>query len=294
MNNSRDSRDPRDQIDQPVQPIHGLFSPEGVRLELAVAGPAPRMFAYGIDWLIVILLLVLLLVSLFTSLPLGALLDKWVKALLHEASAATREQRPDPELIGRVAGVMIALFVLAQFVVETGYFIFCEMVTGGRSPGKALVGLRVVRRDGMPLDFRSSVVRNVMRIVDMLPANYLVGLVAMLLSDSGERLGDHVAGTVVVRLDRPEAAAEIQTPERPAAFSLTRQQLARIGPRELQLIRTTLRRMASLPEARRRPLLEEVAETVRARLEIAEFPSPDKAAFLEDVLAMAERHMANI
>ena len=43
-----------DSISQADQPIHGLFSPEGVRLELAVAGPAPRIFAYGIDWLIVI------------------------------------------------------------------------------------------------------------------------------------------------------------------------------------------------------------------------------------------------
>ena len=122
-----------------------------------------------------------------------------------------------------------ALFLLAQFVVETGYFIFWEMLTGGRSPGKALVGLRVVRRDGLPIDFRSSVVRNVMRLVDMLPANYAVGLVAMLLSDSGEHLGDHAAGTLVIRLDRPEAAGEIQPPQRAAAFSLTRQQLARIG-----------------------------------------------------------------
>jgi uncharacterized RDD family membrane protein YckC len=281
-----------DSISQADQPIHGLFSPEGVRLELAVAGPAPRIFAYGIDWLIVIALMVFLLITLFTSLPLGVLLDKWIRSALHQVKVTSRGQRPDPELIGRVAGVMIALFLLAQFVVETGYFIFWEMLTGGRSPGKALVGLRVVRRDGLPIDFRSSVVRNVMRLVDMLPANYVVGLVAMLLSDSGERLGDHAAGTLVIRLDRPEAAAEIQTPERAAAFSLTRQQLARIGPRELQLIRTTLRRMASLPEARRGPLVMEVAETVRARLQIGEFPSPDRVAFLEDVLTMAERHIA--
>jgi len=103
---------------------------------------------------------------------------------------------------------------------------------------------------------------------------------------------DHAAATVVVRFDRPEAAGEIETPGRSAAFSLSRQQLARIGPRELQLIRTTLRRKASLPEVRRRSLVEEVAETVRARLDVAEFPSADKVAFLEDVLAMADRHMA--
>jgi uncharacterized RDD family membrane protein YckC len=274
-------------------PIHSLFSPEGVRLEMPVAGPAPRMFAYSIDWLIVLVLLVFLLIALFTSLPFGALLDKWIKSALQQAAASAHGRAPDPQAFGRVTGLMIATFVVAQFVIETGYFIFWEALTGGRSPGKALVGLRVVRRDGLPVDFRSSVVRNVMRIVDMLPANYVVGLVAMLASDSGERLGDHSAGTIVIRLDRPEAALEIQTPERPPPFTLTRRQLARIGPRELQLLRTTLRRIASLPEARRRPLVEEVAETLRARLELGEFPSADRVAFLHGVLAMAERHAAN-
>ena len=111
---------------------------------------------------------------------------------------------------GALGGLLIALFVLAQFVVETGYFIFWEMVTNGRSPGKMLVGLRVVRRDGMPIDMRSSVLRNLLRGVDMLPENYVVGLVSMLLSPSGERLGDHVAGTIVIRLDQPQAATELE------------------------------------------------------------------------------------
>ena len=60
----------------------------------------------------------------------------------------------------------------------------------------------------------SSVLRNVLRIVDILPENYVVGLVSMLLSPSGERLGDHVAGTIVIRLDRPQSAAEIEPRKR--------------------------------------------------------------------------------
>ena len=63
---------------------------------------------------------------------------------------------------------------------------------------------------GLPINLRSSVLRNVLRIVDILPENYVVGLVSMLLSPSGERLGDHVAGTIVIRLDRPQAAREFE------------------------------------------------------------------------------------
>src|SRR4029077_1923437 len=117
------------------------------------------------------------------------------------ARKLSERNKADTAPFGALSGLLIALFVVGQFVLETGYFIFWEMVTNGRSPGKMLAGLRVVRRDGLPIDLRSSMLRNVLRIVDILPENYVVGLVSMLLSPSGERLGDHVAGTLVIRLD---------------------------------------------------------------------------------------------
>ena len=98
-----------------------------------------------------------------------------VRSSSSSRQAADAEQRPDPIFRRASRGVMIAFFLLAQFVVETGYFIFWEMVSERTLAGKDLVGLRVVRRDGLPIDLRSSVVRNVMRIVDMLPENYVVG-----------------------------------------------------------------------------------------------------------------------
>jgi hypothetical protein len=164
------------------------------------------------------------------------------------------------------------------------------MVTGGRSPGKMLVGLRVVRRNGLPIDLRSSLVRNLMRAVDILPAEYLVGLISILLSSSGERLGDHVAGTIVLRLDRPETAAEIPRMETASALILTRAQLARIGPREMQLIRGVLRRSSTLgSESRRRALTAEAAEAMRIRLDLVELPNSDSAVFLRNLLESAER-----
>jgi len=272
-------------------PIHGLFSPEGVRLELPIAGPAPRMFAYGIDLCIIIALLILMMLALITILPIGASIEKWMHAVFHEASrqAVARNKGHQMEF-GALGGVVIALFVLAQFIVETGYFIFWEMVTNGRSPGKMLGGLRVVRRDGLPINLRSSVLRNVLRIVDILPENYVVGLVSMLLSASGERLGDHVAGTIVIRLDRPQAAPEIEASQKGATLALTRIQLARIGPREIQLLRATLRRVPNLSGERSMALLTEVADTMRARLELTEFPHPDPLIFLRDLLTQAERY----
>jgi uncharacterized RDD family membrane protein YckC len=272
-------------------PIHGLFSPEGVRLELPIAGPAPRMLAYGIDLAVIVLLMVFMVLALIAILPVGASVDKWVRAAFHEAArqVTDRNKGHEPSL-GAAGGLLLALFLLAQFIVETGYFIFWEMVTNGRSPGKMLAGLRVVQRDGLAINLKNSVLRNVLRVVDILPENYVVGLVSMLLSASGERLGDHVAGTIVIRLDRPQAAPEIEPSQKGTALALTRLQLSRIGPREIQLLRATLRRVPDLSGERSLAVLKEVADTMRARLELTELPNPDPLVFLRDLLAIAERY----
>jgi uncharacterized RDD family membrane protein YckC len=244
------------------------------------------MIAYGIDLLIMILLVIFLLVTL----PIGTALNKWLVSLFHRAAGSVRPGKPNGQLNVEVGGVAIGMFVLAQFAIETGYFIFWEMLTRGRSPGKAVAGLRVVQRSGLPIELGNTMVRNLMRIVDILPANYVVGLISMLLSPSGERLGDHAAGTIVIRLDRPQAAPEIQASVNPDALSLTREQLARIGPREIRLVRGTLRRLSTIPEDRQEPLLAEVAESLRQRLELAELPRSDRREFLRDLLAIAERY----
>jgi uncharacterized RDD family membrane protein YckC len=269
---------------------HGLFSPEGVRLDLAIAGPAPRIIAYSLDLLIIVLLLIALFVTLFASLPLGKVLEKYLSSLFSQTQSSLRPGNTNRELPFRFDAAVIAIFLLMQFAVEGGYFTFWEMVTGGRSPGKMLVGLRVVQRNGLPVDLGASVVRNVFRIVDLLPANYITGLISMLLSPGGQRLGDHVAGTIVIRLDRPPSAPEIHAATDSDPLSLTREQLARIGPREVALIRGTLRRMAAIPQDRSEALLTEVSDTLRERLEIDPSALSDRRAFLLNLLALAERY----
>src|SRR5262249_29525508 len=119
----------------------------------------------------------------------------------------------DPEvLVGAVLALM-ALLVLLQVAFEMLYFVAMEISTGGRSIGKRVLRLRVVRDGGFPLGVRESLIRNLLRVADALPANYMVGLVAMLVSDQGKRLGDLAAGTVVIRLDAPAAAQPLPEPD---------------------------------------------------------------------------------
>lgn len=261
---------------------HELVSPEGVRLELPLAGPAPRMFAYMIDGALVVLLAFALGLLLFALLPLAGIVSEWLGQLdlerLEEGRVAT----------GMLLGFLV-FWLLAQFVIETGYFIFWEMVTNGRSPGKAALGLRVVGLGGEPIDLRASLVRNLLRAVDILPGNYVIGLISILVSPRHQRLGDYAAGTLVIRLDRPERAVDIAIEPGLPALAVSRERLAAVGAEELRLLRATLRRVGSLEPERRERLLLEVAESFRLLLGLEELAGDDPHRFLQQVYVAAQR-----
>lgn len=277
--------------------VHELISPEGVRLDLPIAGPGLRILAYGIDLGAILLLLGALMVVTLVVLPAGNWFDHFVHTFLHHVAHTARQAAREAsagrrvnETFGLFQGLIVAMFLLAHFAIEFGYFIVWEMMASGRSLGKYIMGLRVVRRDGSAIDLRASAARNLMRIVDMLPENYVVGLIAMVLSPSGERLGDHVAGTIVIRLDRPQSAIEIVPGGDIPILSLTRAQQAKLGEREMRLIRAALRRAESMPTDRADAMLAEVSETLCARLELHETPRVDQLKFLRSLLAAAERY----
>lgn len=96
-----------------------------------------------------------------------------------------------------LTGAPALVAMLAWFTTGFGYFIVLE-ARSGQTLGKRLTGLRVVNEDGTPITMGTSVVRNVLRIVDGLMI-YAVGAVSIALSGKKQRLGDHVADTVVVR-----------------------------------------------------------------------------------------------
>lgn len=148
-------------------------TPERVALRLELAGLGARAFAYLVDVLLVFLLWVLALV-----------LYSIAGDLLRQIQALSW------------AGQLLA--VGAVLLSGWGWDVAWEVAAGGRTPGKRALGIRVVRMDGAPVGVVESLARNVLRAVEV-PLGYAPGVLAIALGSRRQRLGDLVAGTLVVR-----------------------------------------------------------------------------------------------
>src|SRR5215813_14939459 len=101
---------------------------------------------------------------------------------------------------------VIALLVIFVFVLMSGYFALFEWLWSGQTPGKRWLKLRVIREDGRPISFFEAMTRNLIRIIDFIvPPFYSIGLVSVFSTTRDQRVGDLVAGTVVVRERESEA-----------------------------------------------------------------------------------------
>src|SRR2546426_3930278 len=173
----------------------GIETPEHLVLELELAGLGSRMAA--------------------------TVCDAGVLALAYLLLGLGIQLLPTPargEAEGPWSTLAAIVLILTVFLLFWGYFLLFEALNNGRTPGKRLMGIRVVMDTGHPLTFTAAAVRNLVRIVDMQPLfTYQVGLGFVLFHPQNKRLGDIVAGTVVVR-DRPEnlqlaSAAADRAPE---------------------------------------------------------------------------------
>lgn len=268
-------------------------SPEQVALDFELAGPMSRMLAFSVDYGIVLVLEALIFTALvFVAMSMANLeqiqrVGSWVEDA--RAGLEKGELQPGSWLL-----MAVAVWVAVDFVLQWGYFVACELLMQGRSPGKAMIGLRVVRDGGLPVTLRASLLRNLLRMVDMLPSQYLVGFVSMVLSKDVRRLGDFAAGTLVVREERAAPARPIQVDPDPApgrsTFRFDHAQLSALGPVELRLVRQTLRRMDELPTWRAREVLARTTDAVTRRIGWSEPLEPgDRRDFLLALLRDAER-----
>jgi uncharacterized RDD family membrane protein YckC len=265
-----------------------VYSPEQVALHLPVTGPTTRMLAYGIDCLAILALEALIVTILLLSTPLLERGAGMLQELLLEIDPA---QPLALEQGSRAVILILTVFLLLQFTGELAYFVGCEVISNGRSIGKAVVGLRVVRDGGLPITVEASLVRNLLRIVDMLPGTYVVGLTSIVVSSQGKRLGDIAAGTIVVRLDRPLPAAEITADAAisAAAYRFEHAQIARLGPNERALLRQTLRRVATLEPARAEAVLDAAVAALRQRIDYGPVARDERTAFLRALLQASQR-----
>ncbi len=101
-------------------------------------------------------------------------------------------------VVTHLGQVAVAALVLLVLLVEIGYPVFYEVLRDGQTPGKRLLGLRVVTEHGLPLTLKASVLRNTFNIVDAIPGAGGIALITMAINKTAQRLGDLVAGTYVI------------------------------------------------------------------------------------------------
>ena len=166
----------------PISNQLNIDTPELVSIEMPIAGVGSRFIAVLVDYLILIVggfVLSLILIVVFAAVHVFAhWSENWIMAFV---------------------------FILI-FLANWGYFAIFEAFWNGRTPGKRAVKIRVIHRSGRAMSFLESLARNLVRFVDYLPGVYAVGVISIFLSKQNQRLGDMVAGTLVVH-DR-----EIDTP----------------------------------------------------------------------------------
>jgi uncharacterized RDD family membrane protein YckC len=232
-----------------------IDTPEQVHLEFVLAGIGSRFMATFLDVLIeAVLYLVLFLLTLI-----------WVSGGVFSANRSIWWQ---------------AIVTLVIFCINWGYYAIFEALWKGQTPGKRWAGIRVIKDSGRPINAFEAIARNLVRIIDFLPGFYGVGVVTMLLNAKNRRVGDYVAGTLVVHesSDR-ESTLFFNTPTR---TDFTLHQAAGLTLQEAELIETFLARRLEIPPEVRKFNGQRIAEMISARLNIPpESRPPDNENFLE-------------
>jgi uncharacterized RDD family membrane protein YckC len=244
-------------MDQPGFDQLRIDTPEQIALELPLAGIGSRFLAIAIDTLIQAAVYLITAIIFIIAIPVG--------------SAGLN-------FLPRLVGPALAVFIL--FAVYWGYFAFFETIWKGQTPGKRYSGIRVIKESGRPINAFEAIGRNLMRAVDVLPGLYGVGLVCMMCNRQSRRLGDFVAGTVVVH--------EKPTEDVRPSWNTSDQEvtstpgLAQVTPEELVLIETYLHRRWDLDPQVRLNTAIQIADRIKAKTGMLSQPHQHVDDFLEE------------
>jgi uncharacterized RDD family membrane protein YckC len=240
-----------------------IDTPEQIALELPLAGIGSRFLGLTVDTLLqfVLYIIGLFVVVLIPSVGINRYL-RWIPANWAPAVA-----------------------ILFVFCVYWGYFAFFEIIWKGQTPGKRVAKIRVIKETGRPINAYEAIARNLLRAIDALPGVYGVGIVCMMLNSKNRRLGDYVAGTVVVHDRRTEEVKpEWNTVAEPAT---TNAQLSLVASEELVLIETYLHRRADMDPT----LRDQVAYKIATRITGKTGLHRDSNQSLDDFLESSARQI---
>jgi uncharacterized RDD family membrane protein YckC len=231
-----------------------ISTPEGVQLDLPLAGIGSRFMALLIDSLIEITVLIAAIIAAYA-------------------------------IGGEVAATIVGLCgILVAYV---GYHVVMEVFGGGRTIGKRATGLRVVSDGGGQVGLRASLIRNFLRLLEGVATSYIPAMISVLATQNNQRLGDLAAGTLVVRDQRAASvvapSAPLVAPERFANWDVTG-----IGEQEASAVRAFLERRSALRPGARRTLAAQLAGQLRP-LVAGVRPGLEDETFLEHLAAAKAR-----
>jgi uncharacterized RDD family membrane protein YckC len=249
-----------------------IDTPEQVALRFPVAGIGSRFLAILADSLLQIVAyaaLIFVFVLIVTSAPK-------VTGVSGGAALSRNGEK-----------WLIAGLILFHFTLYWGYFTLFETFWNGQTPGKKLFKIRVIKDSGRQITFFESMIRNLIRVIDMIPSFYLVGVVSMMCNRQHKRLGDFAAGTLVVH-ERPAdepiwggtgprtlTAAAFTLPTQPStsqpmllAVSLPADAVARLTAEDLNVIDHFFARALDMDLETRARLAARLTQQMTAKMKI--------------------------
>jgi uncharacterized RDD family membrane protein YckC len=233
-----------------------IETPEQVALDFHIAGIGSRFMAFTIDSLYQALAFALVMLGLSFISPsierfFGRIGENWA----------------------------IAIVIIFFFLLYWGYFAFFEAILKGQTPGKRSVGIRVVKDSGRAINTFEAISRNLMRAIDQLPGMYVFGLISMAISKENRRIGDYVAGTLVVHEKAAiEIDADLQDLSHTGAITVATDGLTAA---DLELIETFLHRRLSLDAGVRTQMATRIVGHVRSRVGVQTEIGESEEQYLE-------------
>ncbi|MDY6940724.1 MAG: RDD family protein [Cyanobacteriota bacterium] len=253
-----------------------LQTPESIELELTLAGIGNRAFAYAIDYILWWILLLLTFI-------IGGYLAESVEDLPFTFL----------ERVENIELWILAILGLLSYGIYVGYFVFFETFWQGQTPGKRWVKIRVICDDGRPSGLVQATLRSLLRPIDDI---LFLGALLILLGKQEKRLGDMLAGTLVVQEEQPLTSTEILLDDRakPLAERLVKSANIRaLLPDDFAVIRTYLRRRRGMLPAAKTKLSQELAVKVKAIVELERLPQKTTTDIFLEAIYLAYQQQSS-
>jgi uncharacterized RDD family membrane protein YckC len=253
-----------------------LQTPESVELEFTLAGIGNRAYALIVDYIVLGLILIILLTA-------WALLSFTFVDLINNLGGSNRN----------VALWLIAIQILISFTIYVGYFVFFETLWQGQTPGKRFVKIRVLGDDGKPVQLQQATLRALLRPIDDIA---FIGVFLIMLTQREKRLGDWVAGTIVIQEEHSNSAGNLLIANEAKDLAdklLIEADLSLLSPENFAVIREYLQRRDGMILKARTELCRKLAYRVKDIIVLEEIPENVSANLFLEAVYLAYQKQAS-